>query len=78
MLADITAIPVERPTVTETTALGAAYLAGLQHGIWPSLDELQSHWHLEKQFKPAMPAAEREKMITGWRDAVARVLGRES
>jgi len=77
MLSDITAIPVERPTVTETTALGAAYLAGLQHGIWGSLEELQSHWHLEKRFKPAMPAAEREHMIAGWRDAVARVLGRE-
>jgi glycerol kinase len=78
MLSDITSIPVERPTVTETTALGAAYLAGLQHGIWPSLEELESHWHLEKRFKPAMPAAEREHMIAGWRDAVARVLGRES
>jgi len=77
MLSDITAIPVERPTVTETTALGAAYLAGLQHGIWGSLEELQSHWHLEKRFKPAMPAAEREHMIAGWRDAVARVLGRD-
>ncbi|GAB3684213.1 glycerol kinase GlpK [Salinisphaera aquimarina] len=75
ILADIISTPVERPAITETTAIGAAYLAGLQHGIWPSLESLTEQWQLERRFEPAMPEAQRETAIAGWRDAVPRLLG---
>jgi glycerol kinase len=53
--------------------LGAAYLAGLAAGVYGSLDEIAGAWRLERRFEPAMPAAERERLLTGWRRAVARV-----
>ena len=73
-LADIIAVDVERPQVIETTALGAAYLAGLQQGIYGSLEEISANWHREKLFRPSMPAARRTRLLSGWADAVRRVM----
>ena len=72
-LADILDVPVERPAVTETTALGAACLAGLGAGIYRSLDEVAALWRREAGFAPAMAGGERERLYGGWREAVARV-----
>ena len=72
-LADTVAVPVERPVVTETTALGAAFLAGLQAGLWPSLDALAEGWALDRAFRPAEDAASRDRRYAGWQDAVRRV-----
>ncbi|MBI1209497.1 MAG: glycerol kinase GlpK [Azospirillum sp.] len=72
-LADILAIPVERPVVTETTALGAAILAGLAVGVYPSLEAVSAGWHCERRFEPAMDEARRAKLYQGWQRAVARV-----
>ncbi len=66
---------VERPMVTETTALGAAYLAGLGVGFWKSLRELASHWKLDAAFHPRMSRALRERLCAGWGKAVRRSLG---
>jgi glycerol kinase len=72
-LADVLALPVERPTVIETTALGAAYLAGLQAGLFESADSLRAHWRCGARFEPQMPANERERLIAGWDAAIASV-----
>ncbi|MWV13323.1 glycerol kinase GlpK [Pseudomonas sp. R-28-1W-6] len=72
-LADILGVPVERPEVTETTALGVAYLAGLQAGLYGSLEEIASHWHRQRRFEPRMAAEHRAKLYHGWLDAVKRV-----
>jgi glycerol kinase len=72
-LADMLDIPVERPVVTETTALGAAYLAGLKAGLWSSTEDIARHWQSEHLFEPAMKAGERDKLYAGWKDAVQRV-----
>lgn len=72
-LADILGVPVERPEVTETTALGVAYLAGLQAGWYSSLDEIASHWHLQRRFTPRMASEHRASLYSGWLDAVKRV-----
>ncbi len=71
-LADILNVPVQRPMQTETTALGAAYLAGLQCGIYASLDDLTSNWQQEKAFSPTMQNEDREQAIAGWANAVKR------
>jgi glycerol kinase len=71
-LADVLNIPVERPRQTETTALGAAYLAGLQTGVYDSLDDLTANWHQEREFAPAMDEAMRERVIKGWTEAIRR------
>ena len=71
-LADTLNIPVQRPVQTETTALGAAYLAGLQCGIYSSLDDLASNWQQDAEFSPTMTADARETLLSGWRDAVRR------
>src|SRR5690606_2752897 len=71
-LADITQMPTERPEIIETTALGAARLAGLQLGIFKNLEEVAASWALEKRAEPALDEAAREAMITGWEQAVAR------
>jgi len=73
-LADILDAPVDRPTILETTALGAAWLAGSAAGVWPEAEEFASKWALDRQFTPKMPAAEREKKRAGWADAVRRTL----
>ncbi len=75
-LADILAVPVERPTVTETTARGAACLAGLHTGFYPSLEAIAAQWSRERAFEPTMGADERERRYAGWRAAVERVLSR--
>ncbi|EMP57184.1 glycerol kinase [Marinobacter santoriniensis NKSG1] len=72
-LADILNVDVDRPTITETTALGAAYLAGLQVGIWSSLEQISQLWGCERQFRPDMKPAMRESLYAGWLDAVERV-----
>ncbi|MDX2161216.1 MAG: glycerol kinase GlpK [bacterium] len=72
--ADILGVPVERPAVTETTALGAAYLAGLAVGFWKSQDEIAAQWGVERRFEPTMPADQRESLYAGWKAAVARSL----
>lgn len=73
-LADVLDLPVERPEVIETTALGAAYLAGLKTGIYGSLDDIATQWRLDRAFKPAMSADRRQALYDGWRAAVGRVL----
>ncbi|MEG1991224.1 MAG: FGGY-family carbohydrate kinase, partial [Christensenella sp.] len=73
--ADIIDTPVMRPQVRETTALGAAYLAGLATGVWSSTDEIAAKWTLDKQFTPAMPEEKREKLVENWYKAVTRAKG---
>jgi glycerol kinase len=75
-LADILALPVDRPVVMETTALGAAYLAGRAAGLCPDLPDFAATWECERRFEPQMDAATRERKWAGWRDAVARTLSR--
>ncbi|NNG02719.1 MAG: glycerol kinase GlpK [Inquilinus sp.] len=75
-LADMLDLPVERPVVTETTALGAAYLAGLAVGVYESLDAVSKGWHRDRLFEPQMDAATRDRLYTGWQDAVGRTLSR--
>lgn len=71
-LADLIAVPVERPTVIETTALGAAYLAGLQAGVYGSVSDIAVAWTLDRRFEPQMPARRRETLYAGWRAALNR------
>ena len=75
-LADILQSPVDRPVIAETTALGAAWLAGSRAGIWPDQEGFSNQWRLDRQFKPQMPDQQREKKVSGWKDAVQRVLAR--
>jgi glycerol kinase len=70
--ADILGVPVVRPKITETTALGAAYAAGLAVGYWDSLDELKRKWQADKLWEPAMPEEERAQRYRGWLKAVQR------
>jgi glycerol kinase len=70
--ADIMGVPVVRPAVTETTALGAAYLAGLATGYWSALDEIASLWVAERRFEPAMQQSYRDALVGDWRRAVER------
>ena len=71
-LADILDAPVDRPTVMETTALGAAYLAGLQAGVCPDLAGFAARWQCERRFTPRMDGATRARKWAGWQDAVRR------
>lgn len=73
--ADVLGIPVERPATTESTALGAAYLAGLAVGFWKSEHELSAHRKIERRFEPSMPAARRDELYAGWQRAVDRAKG---
>ncbi|MDR9413588.1 MAG: glycerol kinase GlpK [Spiribacter sp.] len=73
-LADLTGLAVERPEIIETTALGAACLAGLQHGHYESLEDLGSQWALNRRFEPAISRSAREHIVEGWHDAVRRTL----
>jgi len=72
---DLSGIPVVVPKNRETTALGAAMLAGLQTGFWSGLDELKRIWQLDRQFPPHMETALRESLLDGWHRAVARAHG---
>ena len=73
-LADILGLPVERPQILETTALGAAYLAGLQAGIFQDTDEIADLWRLDARFQPAMAPDIRARNLSGWADALRRTL----
>jgi glycerol kinase len=75
-LADILDVPVDRPTVLETTALGVAYLAGLRSGFYPEPEAFAARWALDRRFSPAMAAEQRENLIASWHDAVDRTLTR--
>ncbi|MAW29802.1 MAG: glycerol kinase [Gammaproteobacteria bacterium] len=72
-IADILRKPLQRPVVTETTALGAALLAGLQSGVFAHLDMVSELWQLDRSFSPAMPEDQSERLYEGWKDAVRRV-----
>jgi glycerol kinase len=74
-LADILNLPVERPTVTETTALGAAALAGLTTGLYSSTEDIAQRWQRDRRFEPDMEEARRQSLYAGWRNAIARVRG---
>ncbi|HBR30163.1 MAG TPA: glycerol kinase [Firmicutes bacterium] len=71
---DILGVPVERPVVSETTALGAAYLAGLAVGYWSNKEEIAGNWAIERKFQPQMEAETREHLFAGWKKAVGRAM----
>ena len=73
-LADILDAPVDRPTILETTALGAAWLAGSRAGVWPDRATFAKSWALDRRFEPTMENALRERKLAGWQDAVRRTL----
>jgi glycerol kinase len=73
--ADLLGLPVQRPAVTETTALGAAYLAGLAVAYWSGLDEIVGQWRVEAEFAPAMAVDRRNALYAGWQRAVERARG---
>ena len=73
--ADILNVPVVRSTVLETTALGVAYMAGLQRGIWPNFDALEQLWREDRRFEPSISAGRRREHLTTWRKAVQRTRG---
>ena len=72
-LADLTGCRVARPAVTETTALGAAALAGLASGLFCDLSDIRAAWSLDRSFAPHLDAAARDALYAGWQDAVSRV-----
>ncbi|CRR77186.1 glycerol kinase GlpK [Pseudomonas aeruginosa] len=72
-LTDILGVTVERPEVTETTALGVAYMAGLKAGFYRDLDDIASHWHLQRRFAAHMAEERRGELYAGWQNAVRRV-----
>ncbi len=75
-LADMLGAPVDRPQVLETTALGAAWLAGMRAGLYPDMDGFSQSWALDRRFEPALEEATREARYAGWKDAVSRTLSR--
>jgi glycerol kinase len=74
--ADLIGRPIVRPRDTETTALGAAYLAGLAVGYWKTVEEVEQFWSVDRTFEPHITSARREELYAGWRSAVARCLNR--
>ncbi|MFN7993993.1 MAG: glycerol kinase GlpK [Bryobacteraceae bacterium] len=74
--ADILGCPIVRPVDVETTALGAAYLAGLATGFWKSTGEVENFWRADRRFEPAMDRSTRDRLFSGWKEAVARCRGR--
>ena len=73
-LADLLDAPVDRPIILDTTAMGAAWLAGQQAGVWPDMAGFAKAWQLERRFEPNIPQSQRELKLAGWRDAVSRTL----
>jgi glycerol kinase len=69
---DLLGVPVIRPKVAETTALGAAYAAGLAVGFWSGLDDLRANWQIDKTWHPEMEAHQRENLYGRWKKAVER------
>ena len=74
ILSDLVELPVDRPKNLETTALGAAYLAGMQVGFYPSMGEFSETWQSESQFNSKMTDDQRQRKLSGWKDAVKRTL----
>jgi glycerol kinase len=72
--ADALGAPVVRPTIPETTCLGAAYAAGIAVGLWPDVESLRANWRRGGEWRPAMPASAREAAYRQWRKAVQRTL----
>ena len=72
--ADILDVPVVRPAYSETTALGAAFLAGLATGIWSGTAELERFWKVDRRFEPEMPSSKRDQLLEGWKEAIHRAL----
>ncbi|MDQ6832555.1 MAG: FGGY-family carbohydrate kinase, partial [Chloroflexota bacterium] len=70
--ADMLGVPVQRPQVTETTALGAAYLAGLAVSYWRDQDEIAANWTVDRTYEPRMPDEERARLYEGWQAAVRK------
>jgi glycerol kinase len=70
--ADILGVPVIRPTVAETTALGAAYASGLAVGFWDNVESLRANWNIDKTWEPQMDAGTRKELYEGWKKAVTR------
>jgi glycerol kinase len=73
--ADIMQLPVVRPQVTETTALGAAYAAGMATGVWKGRDAIAGHWKVDRRFEPQMSADEATSIRARWKDAIGRSQG---
>lgn len=73
-LADILQAPIDRPVIAETTALGAAWLAGYYAGVWPDQQGFADSWRLDRHFDPQMPEQQRDQKVAGWNDAIQRVL----
>jgi glycerol kinase len=73
--ADVLGVPVVRPQVTETTALGAAYAAGLAVGVWDSLEDVRARWREARRWEPTVARADVERRYARWRAAVERSLG---
>ena len=73
--ADLLRVPIIRPKVTETTALGAAYLAGMGVGIWAGTNEIESHWQVDKIFQPQANEAQMKELESGWQRALERSKG---
>ncbi|MGH1419117.1 MAG: glycerol kinase GlpK [Hyphomicrobiaceae bacterium] len=76
-LANILDTPIDRPTVLETTALGAAWLAGMHSGAWPNQEEFSKQWKLERRFQPNLASDIREKKYAAWKDAVASLINQQ-
>ena len=74
LLSNVLALPVERAEYIETSALGAAYLAGLGAGIYKSLDDITTHWQFDVRYEPQLASEERNQLLNGWHDAVKRVI----
>jgi glycerol kinase len=72
--ADVLDVPVVRPVITETTALGAAYAAGLAVGFWSSTDEIRANWAADRTWEPSADGARREALYADWKKAVTRTL----
>lgn len=77
-LSDITNIPIDRPVTIETTALGVAYLAGLQLGLFDRLEDITAKWQLDRSFAPQMPASRRQMILTRWSGAISKILHDEA
>jgi glycerol kinase len=73
--ADVLNRPVVRPADVETTAVGAAYLAGLAAGFWDNSDEVEGFWRIERRFEPGLAASDRERLLSGWQSAIAHCRG---
>jgi glycerol kinase len=73
-LSDVVDIKILRPKVQETTALGAAFMAGLQIGVYKSLKDISKNWHLDKNFTPKIKSKERNNLVKGWTSAIKKAL----